>query len=50
MRLLLTTLLLTCLGSASVTAQDAATDIVKTKTQAGQFCSSQLNLDQGFPF
>ncbi len=32
MRLLLTTLLLTCLGSATATAQDAAS-IVKTETQ-----------------
>ena len=50
MLLLLTTLLLTCLGSTSVSAQDASTDIVKTITQAGQFYSSQLSLDQGFPF
>jgi 2-iminobutanoate/2-iminopropanoate deaminase len=50
MRLLLNTLLLTFLGSATATAQDAATDIVKTKTQAGQFYSAQLSLDQGFPF
>ena len=49
MRLLLTTLLLACLGSATATAQDAAS-IVKTETQAGQFYSSQLSLDQGFPF
>ena len=44
MRLLLTTLLLTCLGSTAATAQDAATSIVKTETQAGQFYSSQLIL------
>ena len=50
MRLLLTTLLLTCLGSPVATAQDAAPDIVKTETRAGQFYSSQLSLDQGFPF
>mgnify|MGYP001299001277 CR=1 FL=1 len=50
MRLLLTTLLLTCRGSTATTAQDAATSIVKTDTQAGQFYSSQLSLDQGFPF
>ena len=50
MRLFLTTLLLTCLGSTAANAQDAATNIVKTETQAGQFYSSQLSLDQGFPF
>ena len=50
MRLLLTTLLLTCLGSPVATAQDAAPDIVKTETPAGQFYSAQLSLDQGFPF
>ena len=50
MRLLLTTLLLTCLGSPVATAQDAAPDIVKTETRAGQFYSSQPSLDQGFPF
>ena len=50
MRVLLTTLLLTFLGSATTSAQNAATSIVKTETQAGQFYSSQLSLDQGFPF
>ena len=50
MRLLLTTLLLIFLGSATATAQDAATDIVKTETSVGKFHSSQLSLDQGFPF
>ena len=50
MRLLLTTLLLPCLGSTAATAQDAAISIVKTETQAGQFYSAQLSLDQGFPF
>ena len=50
MRLFLTTLLSICLGSNAATAQDAASDIVETKTQAGQFYSSQLSLDQGFPF
>ena len=50
MRLLLATLLLTCLGSTAANAQNAATSIVKTETQAGQFYSSQLSLDQGFPF
>ena len=50
MRLLLTTLLLAWLGSAAATARDAATSIAKTETQAGQFHSSQLSLDQGFPF
>jgi len=51
MRLLLTTLLLACLGSTVATAEDSApTDIVNTETQAGQFYSAQLSLDQGFPF
>ena len=51
MRLLVTSLLLACLGSTVAAAQDsAATDIVKTQTTAGQFYSSQLSLDQGFPF
>ena len=50
MRLLLTTLLLTSLGSTAATAENAATSIVKTETQAGQYYSSQLSLDQGFPF
>jgi len=51
MRLLLTTLLLACLGSTVATAEDsAATDIIKTQTPAGQFYSAQLSLDQGFPF
>jgi len=51
MRLLITTLLLACLGSTVAAAQDsAATDIVNTETPAGQFYSSQLSLDQGFPF
>jgi len=50
MRLFLTTLLLIYLGSNAATAQDAASDIVETKTQAGHFYSAQLSLDQGFPF
>ena len=51
MRVLITTLLLTCLGSTVATAEDsAATDIIKTQTPAGQFYSAQLSLDQGFPF
>ena len=51
MRLLITSLLLACLGSTVTAAQDsAATDIVNTETPAGQFYSSQLSLDQGFPF
>ena len=51
MRVLITTLLLACLGSTVAAAQDsAATDIVNTETPAGQFYSSQLSLDQGFPF
>jgi enamine deaminase RidA (YjgF/YER057c/UK114 family) len=51
MRLLITTLLLACLGSTVAAAEDsAATDIVNTETPAGQFYSSQLSLDQGFPF
>ena len=51
MRLLITTLLLACLGSTIATAEDgAATDIVTTQTPVGQFYSAQLSLDQGFPF
>ena len=51
MRLLLTTLLLACLGSTVATAEDStATDIIKTQTPAGHFYSAQLSLDQGFPF
>ena len=51
MRLLLTTLLLTCLGSTVAAAEDsAAADIVKTETPAGHFYSAQLSLDQDFPF
>ena len=51
MRLLITTLLVACLGSTVAAAEDsAATDIVNTETPAGQFYSSQLSLDQGFPF
>jgi 2-iminobutanoate/2-iminopropanoate deaminase len=51
MRLLITSLLLACLGSTVAAAQDsAATDIVNIETSAGQFYSSQLSLDQGFPF
>tara|TARA_E500000178_G_scaffold123694_1_gene123579 strand:- start:527 stop:1009 length:483 start_codon:yes stop_codon:yes gene_type:complete len=51
MRVLITTLLLACLGSTVATATDgAATDIVKTQTPAGQFYSAQLSLDQDFPF
>jgi 2-iminobutanoate/2-iminopropanoate deaminase len=51
MRLLLTTLLLACLGSTIATAEDStATDIIKTQTPAGHFYSAQLSLDQGFPF
>ena len=50
MRLLLTTLLVACLGSSLAEAQDAATDMVKTETPVGQFYSAQLSLEQGFPF
>ena len=51
MRLLITTLLLICLGSTVAAAQDStATHIVNTETPTGQFYSSQLSLDQGFPF
>ena len=51
MRVLITTLLLACLGSTVAAADDsAAADIVKTETAAGPFYSSQLSLDQGFPF
>ena len=51
MRLLITSLLLACLGSTVVAAQDStAGQIVKTETPAGQFYSSQVSLDQGFPF
>ena len=51
MRVLITTLLLACLGSTVAAAEDsAAADIVKTKTPAGHFYSAQLSLDQGFPF
>jgi len=51
MRLLISSLLLACLGSTVATATDgAATDIVKTQTPAGQFYSAQLSLDQDFPF
>ena len=51
MRLVITSLLLACLAPTVAAAQDsAATDIVKTETPAGQFYSSQLSLDQGFPF
>ena len=50
MRLLITSLLLSCLSSYPVIAQDDTTDIVKTETQAGRFYSSQLSLEQGFPF
>ena len=51
MRVLITTLLLACLGSTVAAAEDsAATAIVKAQTAAGQFYSSQLSLDQGFPF
>ena len=51
MRVLITSLLLACLGSTVATATDgAATDIVKTQTPAGQFYSAQLSLDQDFPF
>lgn len=51
MRLLITSLLLACLGATVAAAQDsAAIDIVNTETLAGQFYSSQLSLDQGFPF
>ena len=51
MRVLITTLLLACLGSTVAAAEDsAAADIVKTETPAGQFYSAQLSLDQGFPF
>ena len=51
MRLLITSLLLACLGSTVAAAQDSTNgQIVKTETPAGQFYSSQLSLDQGFPF
>ena len=51
MRLLITTLLITCLGSTTATAQDTAeTDILETETPVGQFYGAQLSLDQGFPF
>ena len=51
MRLLITTLLITCLGSTTATAQDTAeTDILETEMPVGQFYSAQLSLDQGFPF
>ncbi len=50
MRSLITSLLLSCLSSYPVIAQDDTTDIVKTETQAGHFYSSQLSLEQGFPF
>ena len=51
MRLLITTLLLTCLGSTIATAEDSTvTDIVTTQTPAGHFYSAQISLDQGFPF
>ena len=50
MRLLITTLLITCLGSTTATAQDTTTDMAKTETSLGQFYSAQLSLDQGFPF
>ena len=42
MRLLLTTLLVACLGSSLAEAQDAATDMVKTETPVGQFYSCLL--------
>ena len=50
MRLLITSLLVSCLSAYPVTAQDNTTDIVKIETQAGHFYSSQLSLEQGFPF
>ena len=51
MRLLISSLLLACLGPTVAAAQNsAATDIANTETAAGQFYSSQLSLDQGFPF
>ena len=50
MRLLITSLLLSCLSADPVIAQDDTTDIVKSETQAGHFYSSQLSLEQGFPF
>ena len=50
MRLLITSLLLSCLSAYPAMAQDDTTDIVKTETSVGHFCSSQLSLEQGFPF
>ena len=50
MRLLITSLLLSCLSAYPAMAQDGTTDIVKTETQTGHFYSSQLSLEQGFPF
>jgi len=51
MHVLITTLLLACLGSTVAAAEDnAAADIVKTETPAGHFYSAQLSLDQDFPF
>ena len=50
MRLLITSLLLSCLSVNPAMAQDSATDIVKTETPVGHFYSSQLSLEQGFPF
>ena len=49
MRLFITNLLLACFASNTAIAQNA-TDIVKTDTSVGKFYSSQLSLDQGFPF
>ena len=50
MRLLITSLLLSCLSAYPAMAQDDTTDIVKTETPVGHFYSSQLSLEQGFPF
>ena len=50
MRLLITSLLLSCLSAYPAMAQDDTTDIVKTETPVGDFYSSQLSLEQGFPF
>jgi len=50
MRLLITSLLLSCLSAYPAMAQEDTTDIVKTETPVGHFYSSQLSLEQGFPF
>ena len=50
MRLLITSLLLSCLSAYPAMAQEDTTNIVKTETPVGHFYSSQLSLEQGFPF